>query len=61
MFVSALPDSQKPLYFKNKGAYRRIGSSDQRCSEDNLFIFYNKEDSLDSNSVNDTSSAYISE
>lgn len=65
MFVSELPDGQKPLYFKNKGlpqgAYRRIGSSDQRCTEDDLFIFYNKEDSLDSTIVNDTSSEDISE
>lgn len=65
MFVSELPDGQKPLYFKNKGlpqgAYRRIGSSDQRCTEDDLFIFYNKEDSLDSTIVNDTSIEDISE
>jgi ATP-dependent DNA helicase RecG len=65
MFVSELADGQKPLYFKNKGlpqgAYRRIGSSDQRCTEDDLFIFYNKEDSLDSTIVNDTSIKDISE
>lgn len=65
MFVKELPDGQKPLYFKNKGlpqgAYRRIGSSDQRCTEDDLFVFYNKEDSLDSTIVNDTSIEDISE
>lgn len=63
--VNELPDGQKPLYFKNtglpKGAYRRIGSSDQRCTEDDLFIFYNKEDSLDSTIVNDTSLEDVSE
>ncbi|HBK84221.1 MAG TPA: AAA family ATPase [Flavobacterium sp.] len=57
--VNELPDGQKPLYFKKtglpQGAYRRIGSSDQRCTEDDLFVFYNKEDSLDSTIVNDTS------
>ena len=63
--VNELPDGQKPLYFKNtglpKGAYRRIGSSDQRCTEDDLFVFYNKEDSLDSTIVNDTSLEDVSE
>lgn len=65
MFVKELPDGQKPLYFKKKGlpqgAYRRIGSSDQRCTEDDLFVFYNKEDSLDSTIVNDTSIEDVSE
>lgn len=59
IFINELADGQKPLYFKKKGlphgAYRRIGSSDQRCTEDDLFVFYNKEDSLDSTIVNDTS------
>lgn len=63
--VSELPDGQKPLYFKNtglpKGAFRRIGSSDQRCTEDDLFVFYNKEDSLDSTIVNNTNLSDISE
>ncbi|MRX46407.1 ATP-binding protein [Pedobacter puniceum] len=63
--VPELPDGQKPLYFKNeglpKGAYRRIGSTDQHCTEDDLFVFYNKEDSLDSTIVNDTSLEDISE
>jgi ATP-dependent DNA helicase RecG len=65
ILVNELPDGQKPLYFKNtglpKGAYRRIGSSDQRCTEDDLFVFYNKEDSLDSTIVNDTSLEDVSE
>jgi len=46
IFIQELQASQKPLYFKNeglpKGAFRRIGSSDQRCTDDDLFIFYNK-------------------
>lgn len=65
IFVQELQTSQKPLYFKNeglpKGAFRRIGSSDQRCTDDDLFIFYNKEDSLDSSIINDTSVEDISE
>src|SRR5690606_19174506 len=48
-YVPELPDGQKPAYFRNEnlpqGAYRRIGSSDQRCTDDDLFVFFNKEDS----------------
>lgn len=36
--------SEKPVYFKKtglpKGAYRRIGASDQHCTEDDLAILY---------------------
>lgn len=64
-FIPELPQSQKPAYFKAdglpKGAYRRIGSSDQRCTDDDLFVFYNKEDSLDSSIIKDTSMDDISD
>ena len=63
--VSELPNGQKPLFFKKnglpQGAFRRIGSSDQRCTEDDLFVFYNTEDSLDSTIVKDSSLDDISE
>lgn len=65
VFIPELPPSQKPVYFKSeglpKGAYRRIGSSDQRCTDDDLFVFYNKEDSLDSSIIKDTSLDDLSE
>lgn len=65
VFVPELAPAQKPLYFKNeglpRGAFRRISSSDQRCTEDDLYIFYNKEDSLDSSTIKDSSLADISE
>ncbi len=65
IFVSELPDAQKPLYFKKSGlpfgAFRRIGSSDQHCTDDDLYVFYNKEDSLDSSIIKDTSLDDISE
>lgn len=65
VFVAELPSGQKPVYFKNeglpRGAYRRIGSSDQRCTDDDMFVFYNKEDTLDSTIVNDSSLDDISE
>lgn len=44
VFVPELPASEKPLFFKSKhlpqGAYRRIGSTDQQCTEDDLMVFY---------------------
>ncbi len=56
--VEELPAAMKPVYFKSKGlpqgAYRRIGSTDQKCAEDDMFIFYNKEDSFDSALVEDS-------
>lgn len=65
VFIPELPDAQKPLYFNNqnlpKGAFRRIGSSDQRCTDDDLFIFYNNEDSLDSSIIKESSIDDISE
>jgi len=65
VFIPELQPSQKPVYFKSeglpKGAFRRIGSSDQRCTDDDLFVFYNKEDSLDSSIIKDTSLEDISD
>jgi ATP-dependent DNA helicase RecG len=65
VFVHELPEAQKPLYFKNeglpRGAFRRISSSDQRCTEDDLHIFYNNTDTLDSSIVRDSSLADVSE
>jgi ATP-dependent DNA helicase RecG len=65
VFIPELPPAQKPLYFKNeglpRGAFRRISSTDQRCTEDDMYIFYNKEDSLDSSTIKDSSITDISE
>jgi ATP-dependent DNA helicase RecG len=51
IFVPELPSGRKPLYFKKdgipKGIWRRIGSSDQRCSEEELSVFYNREEACD--------------
>ncbi|WP_159729499.1 ATP-binding protein [Sphingobacterium sp. 18053] len=64
-YVPEIPDGQKPIYFKSEklphGAYRRIGSSDQRCTDDDLFVFFNKEDSFDSTLVGGSSLDDISE
>ena len=57
--VNELPASQKPLYFSNKGlpsgAYRRVGTTDHRCTEEDLELFYKDGYSLDSEIVNDSS------
>jgi ATP-dependent DNA helicase RecG len=60
IFVPELPDEQKPLYFQSqglpKGAFRRIGSTDQRCTEDDLLLFFqNQRQSFDGSVVPDSS------
>lgn len=53
--IDELPDSQKPVYFLNRGlpsgAYRRVGSSDQKCTEDDMRVFYSSAESFDSTVV----------
>ncbi len=62
--VMELPSQQKPLYLKKQGlpqgAFRRIGSTDQRCTEDDLFLFYGTEDGFESSIVKDASMEDIS-
>lgn len=42
--VPEAPAADKPVYFDRtglpKGAYRRIGSTDQQCTDDDLIVFY---------------------
>ncbi len=44
VFVPEAAPSDKPIYFQNRslpaGAFRRIGSADVHCTEDDLQIFY---------------------
>jgi ATP-dependent DNA helicase RecG len=44
IFVPESQPQEKPLYFRNqglpRGAFRRIGTTDQRCTEDDLLVFY---------------------
>ncbi len=65
VWVPELDQAQKPLYFKNeglpRGAFRRISSTDQRCTEDDLYVFYNNTDTLDSSVVRGSSLSDISE
>ncbi len=59
IYVPELPSQQKTLYFKNKGlpqgAWRRIGPTDQRCTEEDLYTFYQDNTSFDSSVVKNTS------
>ena len=56
--VHELSPAQKPLYFKAqglpRGAYRRVGSTDQRCGEEDLSLFYSQNDSYESSVLYDT-------
>ncbi|WP_375433866.1 ATP-binding protein [uncultured Hymenobacter sp.] len=55
IWVPELPDGQKPLFFKRdglpKGAFRRIGSTDQHCTEDDMVAFYGSRESFDGQAV----------
>lgn len=59
VFVPEAEASEKPIYFQNRplpgGAFRRIGSSDVRCTDDDLAIFYQERrgESFDSTVVRD--------
>ena len=56
--IDELPDSQKPVYFLNRGlpngAFRRVGASDQKCTEDDMRVFYSSAESFDSTVVKGT-------
>jgi ATP-dependent DNA helicase RecG len=65
IFVPELQPAQKPLFFLNegipKGAYRRIGSSDQRCSEEDLLVFYSHNETFDSTVIGDATISDLDE
>ncbi len=60
VFVPEAQPQDKPLFFKSqglpRGAYRRIGSTDQRCTEDDLAVFYQgrQQESFDAGIVADS-------
>mgnify|MGYP001283885003 CR=1 FL=1 len=63
IWVDELPIRQKPLYFKKQGlpsgAMRRIGSTDQHCTDDDMYIFYQDSGSYDQTPVKGTSIADV--
>jgi len=65
IWVSELPQRMKPLYFKADGlptgAMRRIGSTDQHCTDDDMHVFYQDSSSFDQTPVKGTSLSDIDE
>jgi len=49
--VDEAPEAQKPIYIESRGlpqgAFRRVGASDQKCTEDDMRIFYSSAESFD--------------
>lgn len=61
VFVPEAQPQDKPIFFKAQGlpraAFRRIGSTDQRCTEDDMAVFYQgrQQESFDAGIVADAS------
>lgn len=57
--IDEVEAAQKQVFFQKdglpKGAYRRIGSTDHRCGEDDLRVFYSDSDTYDRIVLNRTS------
>lgn len=59
VFVPEVAAQDKPIYFKAqglpRGAFRRIGSTDQHCTDDDLLVLYQKrqQESFDAGQVPD--------
>jgi ATP-dependent DNA helicase RecG len=53
--IDEAPEAQKPIYITSRGlpqgAFRRVGSSDQKCTEDDMRVFYSSAESFDSTIV----------
>ena len=60
VFVPEAQAQDKPIFFKSqglpRGAYRRIGSTDQHCTDDDLAVFYQgrQQESFDAGIVADS-------
>jgi ATP-dependent DNA helicase RecG len=63
--VDELPAKQKPLYIKKyglpKGALRRVGSTDQFCTDDDMHIFYQNTKSYDQTPVHGATLSEVDE
>ena len=53
--IDEAPEAQKPIYIVKRGlpqgAFRRVGTSDQKCTEDDMRVFYSSAESFDSTIV----------
>lgn len=65
IWINELPARQKPVYFKVDGlpvgALRRIGSTDQHCTDDDMHVFYQDTTSFDQTPVTGISVADVDE
>lgn len=72
VFIPEAQPGDKPIYFKKnglpRGAFRRISSTDQRCTEEDLQIFFNERDYrsfdstiLDESDLNDIDSEALAD
>lgn len=65
IWINELPARQKPVYFKADGlpggALRRIGSTDQHCTDDDMHVFYQDTTSFDQTAVTGISVADVDE
>lgn len=65
VFVPEAEPAEKPIFFHNRplpgGAFRRIGSTDVRCTDDDLAVFYQerRNESYDATTVRDADMAAI--
>ncbi len=61
--VPESPNGQKPIYFKAKGlpggALLRVGPTDQRCTEDDLEVFYTDRDTYDATLLDGTGMQHV--
>jgi len=59
VFIPEVPPQDKPIFFKAqglpRGAFRRIGNTDQRCTDDDMSVFYQgrQQESFDAGIVAD--------
>ncbi|MEA3496003.1 MAG: ATP-binding protein, partial [Bacteroidota bacterium] len=63
--VEEVPEAHKPIFFKSEGlpcgAMRRIGSTDQHCTEDDMHVFYQNTGSYDQTPIMGISISHIDE
>jgi ATP-dependent DNA helicase RecG len=65
IWINELPARQKPAYFRTQGlpggALRRIGSTDQHCTDDDMHVFYQDSTSYDQTPVKGITIADVDE
>ena len=61
--VPESPKGQKPIYFGSEGlpsgAFIRVGPTDQRCTDDDLTVFYTDRDGYDATLLDGVTTQYV--